>query len=170
MAWQRIEWSCGHNEYQQLYGPEKERDRYAEWAAEKGLCPDCYKEKKRAEEKEAGPHFLLRRLPLPDKEQQMEAVCYSGSYGIKDRLKERGWRFGREVVPAVSRGGRIDIGKPGRPGWTKSSEDPAVIEEELRWIADNGWPVHKESELTTLLSAPHISTVHDLPAHRGAEE
>lgn len=167
MAWQRIEWSCGHTEMRQLYGPEKERDEYAVWAAEKGLCPECYKEKKRAEEKEAGPQFVWRHI-WPDGEQAVEFVCYSGSYEIKDRLKERGWRFDREIVGVGEDANRID--KPGRSGWTKNVYDLESAEAEKGWIEENGWPIEKGSQIAALLHAPQSSRTDLIPPRAGREE
>ena len=53
MAWEMINYSCGHSERQQFYGKNTARVRRKEWM-EKGVCPDCYREQKRIErEKES---------------------------------------------------------------------------------------------------------------------
>lgn len=43
MANYRVTYSCGHTATKQLYGPEESRRRYIAWAADSGLCADCYK-------------------------------------------------------------------------------------------------------------------------------
>lgn len=47
MAKYEINYSCGHCETVQLYGPYKDRERKIKWL-EQGVCPSCYK-KHRAE-------------------------------------------------------------------------------------------------------------------------
>lgn len=50
MAKYDVTFSCGHNGTVQLVGKATERDRKLEWYASCGLCPECYKAKKLAEE------------------------------------------------------------------------------------------------------------------------
>ncbi len=54
MAWETVNYSCGHSERQQFYGKHTDRDRKREWM-ERGVCPDCYraeKEQQRQQENE----------------------------------------------------------------------------------------------------------------------
>jgi hypothetical protein len=131
MAWEYIDWSCGHEDRKQLYGPNKERERYVAWAEESGICPDCYREQKRAESAEAGPQFYARKTS-----QGVEIVCWSESFGIKDDLKARGWRFGH-VYPPV--GGRDILEMESLKGWTLVAEKQEDAEKEVAWIAEQGW-------------------------------
>jgi hypothetical protein len=48
MAWQMVNYSCGHSERQQFYGKQIDRDSRQAWM-ERGLCPDCYKAQKALE-------------------------------------------------------------------------------------------------------------------------
>lgn len=48
MAWETVNYSCGHSERQQFYGKHIERERKKEWM-ERGVCPDCYREQKEQE-------------------------------------------------------------------------------------------------------------------------
>jgi len=51
MAWREVNYSCGHTERIQFYGPGKERDRKQEWM-ERGVCPDCYRAQKDEEKRQ----------------------------------------------------------------------------------------------------------------------
>jgi hypothetical protein len=49
MAWEMVNYSCGHSEREQFYGPHRDRDSRKKWK-ERGVCPDCYR-KQKAEER-----------------------------------------------------------------------------------------------------------------------
>lgn len=52
MAWQEVVFRCGCDGHIQVYGPTKDRQRKADWIADKKDCDDCYAdriEKERAE-------------------------------------------------------------------------------------------------------------------------
>lgn len=51
MAWRSVNYSCGHSEDVQFYGPGRERDRKQEWM-ERGVCPACYRAEKEQERKQ----------------------------------------------------------------------------------------------------------------------
>ena len=51
MAWRDVNYSCGHIERVQFYGPGRERDRKQEWM-ERGVCPDCYRAQKEEEKRQ----------------------------------------------------------------------------------------------------------------------
>lgn len=48
MAWQTVNYSCGHAERQQFYGKHTDRDQKQAWM-ERGVCPDCYRTQKEQE-------------------------------------------------------------------------------------------------------------------------
>jgi len=50
MAKYYVTFSCGHDGEVRLFGPHRERQRKLEWFEQSGLCPDCYKAHKQAEE------------------------------------------------------------------------------------------------------------------------
>lgn len=50
MAWNEINYSCGHKGRVQLYGHHTARDSKKSWM-ERGVCPDCYRAQKEAERK-----------------------------------------------------------------------------------------------------------------------
>jgi hypothetical protein len=43
MAKYTIHYQCGHPEIEQLYGPEKERQRRIAWKEQHQVCPACYR-------------------------------------------------------------------------------------------------------------------------------
>jgi hypothetical protein len=51
MAWRTVEYSCGHSQELQFYGPGRERDAKQEWM-ERGICPDCYRAQKEDERRQ----------------------------------------------------------------------------------------------------------------------
>jgi hypothetical protein len=50
MAWNIINYTCGHNDRIQMYGKNTERESRKAWL-EKGVCPDCYRKQKEEERK-----------------------------------------------------------------------------------------------------------------------
>lgn len=52
MAWNEINYSCGHSDSIQMYGPIRDRESKKEWM-ERGVCPDCYRRQKEDERAKA---------------------------------------------------------------------------------------------------------------------
>lgn len=52
MAWYNIEYSCGHNGKEQVYGKSVSRENYLEWAKNNKVCPDCWQQQKEQERKQ----------------------------------------------------------------------------------------------------------------------
>jgi hypothetical protein len=52
MAWNEINYSCGHTDRIQMYGPTRDRESKKEWM-ERGVCPDCYRKQKEEERTKA---------------------------------------------------------------------------------------------------------------------
>lgn len=52
MAWEMVNYSCGHSEREQFYGPHRDRERKKEWK-ERGVCSDCYRKQKNEERAKA---------------------------------------------------------------------------------------------------------------------
>jgi hypothetical protein len=67
MAWENVNYSCGHSERQQFYGKGSERIRRREWM-ERGVCPDCYREEKRIEREKENQVAAeqAKEIGLPD--------------------------------------------------------------------------------------------------------
>ena len=61
-----ITYSCGHNGTVKLFGVSSERERKIKYFENRGLCPECYKEKMKQEEKEKGLQFHMEVLPYID--------------------------------------------------------------------------------------------------------
>ena len=98
MAWEMVNYSCGHSERQQFYGPGDERGRKKEWM-ERGLCPECYRkaqmEKVMADETPVKIRVSLATANLSDnKAILLNAVAEGGTYREKENLKALGFSFG----------------------------------------------------------------------------
>jgi len=98
MAWEMVNYSCGHSERQQFYGPCDERRRKKEWM-ERGLCPECYRkaqmEKVMADETPVKIRVSLATANLSDnKAILLNAVAEGGTYREKENLKALGFSFG----------------------------------------------------------------------------
>ncbi len=98
MAWEMVNYSCGHSERQQFYGPGAERERKKEWM-ERGLCPECYRkaqmDKAMADETPVTIRVSLNTANLSDNNEILiNAVAEGGTYREKENLKALGFRFG----------------------------------------------------------------------------
>ncbi len=98
MAWEMVNYSCGHSEGQKFYGPGDECRRKKEWM-ERGLCPECYRkaqmEKVMADETPVKIRVSLATANLSNnKAILLNAVAEGGTYREKENLKALGFRFG----------------------------------------------------------------------------
>lgn len=98
MAWEMVNYSCGHSERQQFYGPGAGREQKKEWM-ERGLCPECYRkaqiDKAMADETPVKIRVSLNTANLADnKAILINAVAEGGTYREKENLKALGFRFG----------------------------------------------------------------------------
>ncbi len=98
MAWEMVNYSCGHSERQQFYGPNAEREQKLEWM-ERGLCSDCYRkaqmDKVIADETPVKIRVSLNTANLADnKAIIINAVAEGGTYHQKENLKALGFGFG----------------------------------------------------------------------------
>ena len=94
-----ITYSCGHEGTVQLFGPGKERERKLDWMKGSALCPECYKEQRRREEKEMGLVVKIRIdhvAKLVEGEARMVAVFEGDTYPHKDDIKALGARWTEE--------------------------------------------------------------------------
>lgn len=138
MAKYKINFSCGHTEQRELFGPTKERDRKIQYFEQFGDCTECYKSKKKAEKDAEGPVIQLRaRKGDPA---LVEFVVFN-SFGVKDPLKSRGYRFSYDFVRASSAFGLNDRGEG---AWARRFEgEPKaiaqVVADEINWLKSQGW-------------------------------
>lgn len=52
MAWNEINYSCGHTDRIQMYGPTRNRESKKKWM-ERGICTECYRKQKEEERAKA---------------------------------------------------------------------------------------------------------------------
>lgn len=102
-----IIFSCNHPGTVDLWGKDNERKAKIIWNETKGLCPDCYKMHKRAEDIKRGLELHFEVLPdiLSDKkakELKIWAILWlSGdSYPYKDKIHDMGFRWGENNAPS----------------------------------------------------------------------
>lgn len=91
-----VTYSCGHNGPVELYGKGSERERKLEWYATSGLCPECYKQQKRKEEKEQGLLLNYSICPYVDSDtgEFLVYVWFSGdTMSHKEVIKNLGYSF-----------------------------------------------------------------------------
>jgi len=124
MAWEMVNYSCGHSERQQFYGPGDERRRKVEWM-ERGLCPECYRkaqmEKVMADETPVKIRVSLATANLSDnKAILLNAVAEGGTYREKENLKALGFSFG--YAPMSGMFGLFDHPKKEWKVWHKVIE------------------------------------------------
>lgn len=86
-----ITFSCGHNGTVDLIGSGKERERKLDWYQTSGMCSECYKEAKRAEE-EAKP--LTLNVKCDPYNQTIVLVWSGNTMPVKDQIKELGYQWG----------------------------------------------------------------------------
>ncbi len=74
----------------------------------------------------------------------MEIVCWPESFGIKDNLKARGWRFGEVFAPSAGRD-VLDVREV--KGWRLILGEQEAVEREVAWITEEkGWPMEVKNE------------------------
>jgi hypothetical protein len=147
MAKYDINYSCGHSARIDLYGPERDRQRKIAWFESDGHCSDCYRDKKRTEEKAVGPTFYARGTAAG----VVEIICYKNSYDIKDQLKERGYLFYDEVPAPGSLATALFAERYRVPGWmltlAAGPDLHARIAAEANWIYGHKWKLSAQSTL-----------------------
>lgn len=86
MAKYNVNFSCGHSDVVELFGPHKERYSRIDWLESKGLCPCCYKASR--------PREVMVQSLYKDGDQHTIVFTLSGeTYSIKDQLKELGFCY-----------------------------------------------------------------------------
>jgi hypothetical protein len=140
----QIDFSCGHRAERQLYGPNRERERYIEWAGREGSCPDCYREAKRAEDRELGPAFVVRET-----RGGVEFACWRESYPIRETLRARGYRFGEVYSPDPMEG----LMRGPRKGWSLVAPADSWVRAEMDWIEYEGYEYTVQGEAARLFAA-----------------
>ncbi len=96
---------CGKTFYKDLFESGKGASRHLEekvhWAENGGIdeCPDCWKNRQRAEEKAAGLTCTIRLSSIYDDAPSVYAIFGGDSYSHKDELKAAGCRW-TDAYPA----------------------------------------------------------------------
>lgn len=87
-----ITYSCGHEGTIELFGKGSERQRKIDYMERCGLCPECYKEKMRAEAAKQPLVYTLSVLPtLTDDGEFVIYGYFSGNtMPVKDKIKAIG--------------------------------------------------------------------------------
>lgn len=125
-----ITYGCGHKGTVELVGSGKDRERKIRWYETYGLCPECYKSKKREEEKEKGL-VLEVYMSVLDAEQPILLMFGGETYPNKDKIKAAGYFFGNDY-PVKDYGDLIGIQGPQKRWWKTFSEKDA-LEEMKKW-------------------------------------
>ena len=134
MASYGITYSCGHEGRETLTGKIADRTEYLRWAETEKVCPMCYRERLQT----AGP-IVYARLSGQDVE-----LCIANSFGQREALKSRGYKFDQITDPQWPLGMReTKVGF--RPAWFKawcrSFGEPITLADELDWIDQQGWQI-----------------------------
>jgi hypothetical protein len=158
MAHYQVSHSCGHSQEHQLFGHGKDREKKLDWLATTN-CKECYKARRSTEP----PDVHFRQVT------DAVEIIVLNSFGAKDDLKEREYRFGEFSVDT----GDI-FGLKARPGWGLVIHSPKLLETELKWIETQGWKLHTPENLPYQIRAlaavvegrPDVGGLpHDTSAH-----
>lgn len=135
--------SCGHDREYQLFGKAAERERKLDWLATLP-CPRCRNEAE-------GPiAYVTRHLHDGADQATIDIV---NSFAVKDVLKSRGYRFGKERVVRYEGSDLLKAATiPPVPAWFINLE-PQQIDDELGWIREQGWAVVERSGLLSAFGA-----------------
>lgn len=134
MGKQDITYSCGHEGTVNLYGKQERRDREVAALEHYGLCPECYQEKRRKEDKEMGIVGLCYVVPLSQEKKVWLILALTGdTYDNREVLKELKFSFSELFSPPG-----MDIGWKGFRAWFDSI--PITSPEEL----EEGWQKYLE--------------------------
>lgn len=112
MAKYTITYSCGHTGIVNLFGANKERESKIKFFEEQGLCPECYKAKKQAEEA-AKPLTLTVKIAreLSASGEILFCAELSGdTKPIKEQIKSLGFRWSEASGSGLS--GLIGFERP----------------------------------------------------------
>ena len=93
-----ITYSCGHEGTIEVFGKAEERERKIKYFEEYGLCPDCYKEEKKGEEK-----AFAEKYELPELQGSEKQISWAESIR-KEKIEE----FEKEK-PAIRKGAGDDF-------------------------------------------------------------
>lgn len=139
MAKYKVTYSCGHEGTVELLGKEKDRQRTLEWYERTGLCPECYKAKKK-EEVENTP--LMLNVKIEPFQQQIVLIFTGNTMPVKDRIKEKGYRWGELPTAGLNDIFSMKVEK----GWHKEVSIKGRTEEEIQEILKNELTNVKELE------------------------
>ena len=102
MAKYEVTFSCGHTGTVSLFGKNTDRENKLKWYEEQGLCPECYKAKKRAAQ-EQEPLTLNVGLDLFDNSGCPFVFAFTGNtMPVKDEIKKLRYRWDYITIGAFS--------------------------------------------------------------------
>lgn len=87
-----VTYSCGHSGTVNLFGKGKEHERKLAFFRDCGLCPECYKAKKRKEEEQVPLGLKIQISPFGT-ETPVNLAFTGNSYPVKDEIKKLGYYF-----------------------------------------------------------------------------
>lgn len=140
MAKYDITYSCGHTVEKQLFGKNKDRESYIEWAKQ-GLCPDCWGKQKREEEQKK-PITMTMALDAMATSKEgdpiLEVSLTGGTINKKDEIKAMGYhwdeiRAGQGLLSAI-----FSSSSP-QKGWIKRvAVAPETVESIIKGFFEEG--------------------------------
>lgn len=138
MAKYQIDFSCGHTEQRELYGPTKERQRKIEYFERSGDCTECYKARMRAQKDAEGPVIQLR---WRRGDNALAEFVVFNSFSVKDTLKARGYKFSYDYMRD---GSFLNMHARSEGAWAIRFEGvPAEITDavtaEINWLKAQDW-------------------------------
>ena len=151
MANYDVQHTCGHTVAHQLYGPTVDRKRKITWLKSQS-CGACWNKAKHAEDDAAGPLVTVRVISGSDGNRALEIIATRSTFGIKDLLKERGYKFGEFTIG----NGFLDLAARGEKGWHLICQGPAAAEQycgEIAWIQAQGWELMVQEQASTMFAS-----------------
>ena len=153
MAKYLIEFSCGHSEEKQLFGPSKERQRKIDYFERSGSCSTCWRESKDAE----GPSVVVRIARIDDKQVLCEIIC-TNSYAVRYQLASRGFKFSDRLCLERGLAGMFTMAMRPEKGWVWTArgtpdEIAAGVTRQLLWLNEQAWPIHQQSEIGLMFAS-----------------
>jgi hypothetical protein len=100
MAWEMVNYNCGHSERQQFYGKNTERERKLAWM-ERGVCPECYRKQKEEEKAKASQVAAeqARATGLPELVGSEKQIAWAETIRKEALASAKNTLAPRDIVP-----------------------------------------------------------------------